>query len=97
MRTSHVCPKCNHNHILLIEAVADKGDLDLPSPAHIAIAYVGEGWLGDKTKAAGQLSAAICRQYGYTELYTKDAPLIPVDGKYVREVIGPKAAPTPYR
>ena len=40
----------------------------------------------------------MCRKCGYTELYTTDAPLIPVDGKYVREVIGPEhGEQSPYR
>jgi predicted nucleic-acid-binding Zn-ribbon protein len=90
MRKRHVCPKCRHNHILLIENAADTGESSIEiRPLHVAIAFAGEGWLGDKVMAAGQLSAAVCKQCGYTELYTKDAPLIPVDGRYVREVIGP--------
>lgn len=97
MRKRHVCPKCQHNHILLIESVADSGEFSTElRPLHVAIAFVGEGWLGgDKVKAAGQLSAAVCKRCGYTELYAKDAPLIPVDGRYVREVIGPDQQDVP--
>ena len=99
MRKRHVCPKCQHNHILLIEAVPDTGEFSTEiRPLHVAIAFAGEGWFGDKTKTAGRLSAAVCRKCGYTELYTVDAPLIPVDGKYVREVVGPdQGEQSPYR
>jgi hypothetical protein len=62
---------------------------------HIAVAFAGDGWFDDKTKSAGILTAAVCKQCGYTELYTFDPALIPVDGKYVREVVGPE--PAPYR
>jgi predicted nucleic-acid-binding Zn-ribbon protein len=99
MRKRHVCPKCQHNHILLIESVPDTGEFSTEiRPLHIAQVFVREGWFGDKTRTAGKLSAAVCRRCGYTELYTNDAPLIPVDGTYVREVVGPDPGDqTPYR
>ena len=99
MRKQHVCPKCLHNHILLIESVPDMGEFSTEiRRLHIAEVFVGDGWFGDKTATAGKLSAAVCRKCGYTELYTADAPLIPVDGKYVREVVGPEIADkSPYR
>lgn len=99
MRKRHVCPKCLHNHILLIETVPDTGEFSTEiRQLHIAQVFVGDGWFGDKTKAAGKLSAAVCRQCGYTELYCTDAPLIPIDGKYVREVVGPEHhEQAPYR
>jgi predicted nucleic-acid-binding Zn-ribbon protein len=99
MRKRHVCPKCQHNHILLIERVPDTGEYSTEiRHLHIAEIFVGEGWLGDKTDRAGKLSAAVCRACGYTELYTTGAALIPVDGKYVREVVGPEQSEqAPYR
>jgi predicted nucleic-acid-binding Zn-ribbon protein len=99
MRKHHVCPKCRHNHILLIESVPYPGEYEAETRhLHIAEIFVGEGWLGDKTSRAGKLSAAVCRRCGYAELYVTDAPLIPVDGRYVREVVGPEGGDqSPYR
>ena len=99
MRKHHVCPKCQHNHILLIETVPDTGEFSTEiRQLHIAQAFAGDGWFGDKTKTAGRLSAAVCKQCGFTELYCVDVALIPVDGKYVREVVGPEMVEkTPYR
>ncbi len=97
MRKQHVCPKCRHNHILLIENVADSGEISTElRPLHIAIAFKGISFFGnEKLEAAGKLTAAVCKQCGYTELYTSGPGLIPVDGTYVREVVGPEN--TPYR
>lgn len=97
MRKSHVCPKCRHNKVLLIQDVADKGEVATElRPMHIAIAYTGLTFFGgEKREAAGKLSAAVCKSCGYTELYTRDPDQIPVDGEYVREVTGPEQ--TPYR
>ena len=39
---------------------------------------------------AGELQAAICKACGFTEFYTKAPSEIPVDGKYIREEIGPQ-------
>ena len=99
MRQRHVCPKCSHNHILLIESVPDTGEFSTEiRQLHIAEVFAGEGWFGDKTTTAGRLSAAVCRQCGYTELYTTDPARIPVDGKYVREMVGPDPdGKLPYR
>ena len=99
MRKRHVCPKCQHNHILLVESVPDTGEYEAEiRNMHVAVIFAGEGWFGDKTSRAGRLSAAVCRACGFTELYAADAPLIPVDGKYVREVIGPEPGnESPYR
>jgi predicted nucleic-acid-binding Zn-ribbon protein len=93
MRKRHVCPKCQHNRILLVESVADAGShrWDV-NPANVAIALAEPGI----TVGAGKLSAAVCRSCGYTELYAADPASIPVDGKYVREVIGPEPV-GPYR
>jgi predicted nucleic-acid-binding Zn-ribbon protein len=97
MRKQHVCPKCRHNHILLIENVADAGEFSTElRPLHVAIAFKGISFFGnEQLVSAGRLTAAVCKQCGYTELYTAAPALIPVDGKYVREVVGPE--PAPYR
>ena len=97
MRKTNVCPKCQYNRILLVDEVADSGEY--PSdvrPLHIAIAKLGEGMFFDKIGAAGQVSAAVCKRCGYTELYTRAPQDIPVDGVRVREVVGPEPT-APYR
>lgn len=98
MRQRLVCPKCQNNRILLIDRVPDTGEYSTEiRQLHVATAFAGEGWLGDdKVASAGKLSAAVCKQCGYTELYTNSPELIPVDGRYVREVVGPESS-TPYR
>lgn len=90
MRTQYICPKCQHDRILEIESVADMGEVSTEiRPLHIAIANAGVSYFGNqKTTTAGRLSAVVCKQCGYTELYTNEPASIPVDGKYVREVIG---------
>ncbi len=97
MRERHICPKCQHNHILLAQSVPDTGELSTEiRPLSIATVLLGQGWLGgDKLGTAGMLSAAICRRRGYSELYANLPERIPIDGTYVREVIGPE--PTPFR
>ena len=99
MRQRHVCPKCQNNHVLLIDSVPDTGEhFTEIRQLHVAIAFAGEGWLGgDKVTSAGKLSAAVCKQCGYTELYTNAPELIPVDGRHVREVVGPESSSAPYR
>ncbi len=96
MRQRHVCPKCQHNRILLAAMVPDVDDTGIRS-LHVAAVKVGEGWFaGDKLERAGQLEATVCRRCGYTELYTKSPEQIPVDGTYVRELVGPEPS-DPYR
>ena len=91
MRDRHVCPKCQHNHILLVGAVPDTGEFSTEiRQLSIATVLLGQGWLGgDKLGTAGFLTAAVCRRCGYSELYAKQPAQIPIDGTYVREVIGP--------
>lgn len=91
MRTRHVCPKCQHNRILLVAAVPEYTDSNIMRAASIATVVVGKTFMGDdKLGAAGPLSAAVCRACGYVELYVDDPGAIPVDGTRVREVVGPK-------
>ena len=88
MRESHVCPKCQHGHILKIAAVPDQdGDHGIKN-MHVAVTFSGTGWLGgDKTTTAGMLYAYVCRRCGFTELYTDAPESIPIDGRYVKEVV----------
>ena len=91
MRTSHVCPKCQHTRILLIDAVPDVGEhASQVRQLSVATVKVGESWIGNPRLAtAGGLSAVVCRRCGYTEFYTEKPESIPVDGTYVRELVGP--------
>ena len=92
MRERHICPKCQHTHILLIASVPDTGDWSTTiRQLGIATVLLGEGWFGNKLGRAGLLSAAVCRRCGYSELYASLPDQIPIDGTYVREVIGPKS------
>jgi predicted RNA-binding Zn-ribbon protein involved in translation (DUF1610 family) len=97
MRDSYVCPKCQHNHILKVAAVPDlDGDNGIKN-LNIAVTFAGKGWLGDdKTTTAGTLYAFVCRRCGFTELYTDAPGLIPIDGRYVKELVGPEPE-GPYR
>src|SRR4051812_27810865 len=97
MRERHVCPKCQHNHILLIDQVPDTGEWASEiRPLSIATVLLGQGWLGgDKIGTAGALTAAVCKRCGYAELYAKQPERIPIDGSFVREVVGTEQ--TPYR
>lgn len=94
MKTTHRCPKCNHDHILYIATVADRygenstSDASVPMKiAHIVKPITFLGIAATTTDRAGELEAGVCRSCGYTELYTKDPGAIPIDGTYVREVV----------
>ncbi|MFT3691538.1 MAG: hypothetical protein QM831_00240 [Kofleriaceae bacterium] len=97
MRESHICPKCNHNHILFVAQVADQGD-HFAAPAMIAMVPVGKMLFSDRdrTSYAGLLCAFVCRQCGYCEHYVRDPQDIPIDGRYVSELVGPETE-GPYR
>jgi predicted nucleic-acid-binding Zn-ribbon protein len=90
MLTRQVCPKCGHNHILVISTVPDR-DSSSASPAKIAFLPQARDATFDSETLFGSLSAAVCRACGFTELYTKEPQSIPVDGKAVTEIVGPKS------
>ncbi|MBA3460001.1 MAG: hypothetical protein H0T46_08570 [Deltaproteobacteria bacterium] len=98
MRKTGICPKCNHDHTLLVDRLADTGDYDtVIRDMHLAIVHKGEGWFGDeKLGRAGQLSAVVCRACGFTELYVKDPERIPADGNTIVER-GPAPSTGPHR
>lgn len=90
MRTRHVCPRCQHNRILIIAAVPDRAESNWIKPLNVATVVVGRTFMGDdKLGTAGELSAAVCRACGYAELYVAEPAAIPIDGTHVREVVGP--------
>ena len=91
MRSKLLCPKCGHNHILLVTAVPDSKEVGV-SPGYLNITVVAEKerFLSNKTLGrAGHVQAAVCKHCGFTELYTHDPSAIPIDGEYVREGVGP--------
>lgn len=91
MRTTHTCPRCQHDRVLLIDEVSERGDMNALRPLSIATAVVGKTFMGDeKLGLVGEISAAVCRKCGYTELYVKDPASIPVDGVRVREAVAKK-------
>jgi predicted nucleic-acid-binding Zn-ribbon protein len=98
MRKTGICPKCEHQHTLLVDAVADVGEFATEvRPLHVAMISTGERFFGgDKLGAVGKLSAVVCKACGYTELYVQNPGSIPVDGEYVRER-GPMPSTGPHR
>ena len=95
MKTTHRCPKCDHDRILYIANVADRyGDIqtsDASTPMKIAHyrkdAGKVFGFAVTTTERAGELEAGVCPACGYTELYTRDPQNIVVDGKYVQMLV----------
>jgi predicted nucleic-acid-binding Zn-ribbon protein len=87
MRKRKVCPKCNHDKVLLIAQVPDSADYNQIQPLHIATVVTGKKtFMGDdKIGAAGTISAAVCRSCGFAELYVNEPASLQVDGRYVRE------------
>ena len=95
MLQRRICPKCGHNHILVISMVPDHVGGTGLEPAKIALVPGKAGLFFnaiDDSTQAGSLSAAVCRACGYTELYTKDPGSIPIDGEAIYELVGPEPA-----
>ena len=106
------CPKCQHNRVLHVREVADStGRHSTPTvgtslpveatgyfnPLRIArIENPGAGFFDVPDAAAGVVEAFVCRACGFTELYTRGADQIPIDGTLVREIVGPEPE-GPYR
>jgi predicted nucleic-acid-binding Zn-ribbon protein len=74
MRTTHVCPKCNHGEVLFVPRIADRDDQDKVRPLTLHVQHLD--W---KDIEVGTIEAYVCRGCGYTELYTVQASAIPVD------------------
>lgn len=97
MKTTHRCPKCQHDRILYIARVSDRyGDNSTAtSSTPMKIAHYHKplgnvlGLALATTDRAGELEAGVCARCGYTELYTKDPSEIIVDGTNVRELVAP--------
>jgi len=85
MRNSRQCPKCNHTEILSVKVVPDTGETrNEIRPMHVAKYKSGQSLLsGEKFSVAGQLTAAVCRKCGFTEMYATDPDKIPVDNIHV--------------
>lgn len=90
MKTTHVCPKCRGTRLLLVDRMPDASDNGGWDELKVA-RTTRKGVFGfELLDAVGALSAIVCRECGYTELYTNGADQIPVDGTHVREITGPK-------
>lgn len=91
MRKTGICPKCTHNELVHVGAVADTGEY--PSEIrdmYLAVVYMGDGFFGgEKRERAGKLSAIVCRRCGFTELYVVDPQSLQIDGKYITKINGP--------
>ncbi len=106
MRNLQRCSKCKHNHILVIANVADRGaQADNSLSTHIFSSTTKtnihehiDAWriaaAPDTARGGlasyGLVSAYICRACGFTEFYTLAPETIPVDGVWIREVVGPE-------
>jgi predicted nucleic-acid-binding Zn-ribbon protein len=73
MRTSHACPKCQCQEVLFLPQIADRDDDNNVRPlvAHV----VHYDWKDDVE--VGKLTAYVCRDCGYTEMYTNEVRAIP--------------------
>lgn len=99
MKTTHRCPKCQHDRILYILQIADRyGDTsNQEQSVPMKIAHYQKslgsvfGLAMTTTERAGELEAGVCARCGYTEFYVKSAADIIVDGKYVRELFAKDA------
>jgi predicted nucleic-acid-binding Zn-ribbon protein len=87
MKRTLRCPKCGHNRMLYVTHVAEQAQTCANPYTAAVLACTGGGY------AAGELEAGVCRACGYTEFYVKDPNAIPVDGQYVREIVGPEQPP----
>ena len=98
MRKSGICTKCTSNDLVHVGAVADVSGRHNTTnmEMHLAIMFVGDGFLGEKTERVGKVSAVVCHKCGYTELYVVDPTSIQPDGKYITSMTGP-ASTTPHR
>jgi len=89
MKKTFRCPKCNHNHVLYVSIVPDKGGSEMTRPANISQVAVKAGLLGGtRMEEVGSLSAMVCRQCGFAEFYVADPSSIPIDNKFVHEFVG---------
>ena len=75
MRTNHRCPKCKHEEILFVPQLADRDDAFHVKP--LVVHVVEFDWRADME--FGRIQAYICRNCGYTELFTAGADKLPVD------------------
>lgn len=104
MRKSHRCPKCDHDRVLHITQVADRGGesskhIDAePAPLEgghyfpwrlARVRNPDDRFLASHDAAAGLVEAYVCRKCGFTELYTRGVEHIEVDGALVRELRAP--------
>lgn len=95
MLRNHVCPKCQHNRLLHIAAIPDQDETGV-ADLYVAKLPGHGGFFSAPYVAMGRLTAVVCRNCGYTELYTVAADKIRIDGQWVRELVGPEPS-GPYR
>jgi predicted nucleic-acid-binding Zn-ribbon protein len=88
MKSTHTCPKCRHNEILFLPQIADRDDKFNVRP--LVVHVVHYDWRDDMEM--GKIQAYVCRGCGYTELYTVEAPSLPVDKiPGAKVLVGPKS------
>ena len=75
MRTTHRCPKCQHDEVLFFPQLADRDDSNKVRP--LVLHVLEFDWREDAE--FGRLQAYVCRKCGYTELYTTEPQSLPID------------------
>jgi hypothetical protein len=69
------CPKCGHDEILHVPQIADRDDDMRVRPLVVHVEHFD--WKDDNEM--GKLEAYVCRECGYTELYTHGVKRLPLD------------------
>jgi predicted nucleic-acid-binding Zn-ribbon protein len=91
MRQSHTCPKCKHQEVIFLPQIADRDDNDSVRPLSAHVVHFD--WKDDVE--VGRLQAYVCRGCGYTELYTKEARLLPWEKVPGARLLTPNDPPLP--
>jgi len=91
MRTSHTCPKCKNPEVIFLPQIADRDDDDSVRPLSAHVVHFD--WKDDVE--VGRLQAYVCRSCGYTELYTKEARLLPLEKVPGARLLTPNDPPLP--
>ena len=91
MKRTFTCPKCGHTKLFYVPLVADRTQAASQgghSPARLAYIEQTAMAVFKVANSAGTIEAYACQRCGYIEYYLKE--MMPVDGKYVLEVQGPR-------
>ena len=91
MKLTHTCPKCRSTKLFYVPYVADRtANASSGGNAPAQLAYIEEKSLKVfiTANSAGTMEAYACQRCGFIEYYLREG--LPVDGKFVQEVQGPR-------